>query len=321
MPAASPCFGICRLHEATRVCIGCGRTGEEIAGWQNADHAERHAVVVSLPARLAAIEHPSVATDPPPISVQSTLERTLTRSDAAVVVGCHGAVAEFMTPPGERPQVETDGHTVTARVTGGAVRLTFDEGLALFATGDRGAAAASPRLLAAPAGEAKLPIANGLTRLGEDLHPIDRKRRGGVSPDNGEATLSATPFSGSRGQAPKAVLYDHGLGISLARFMIRSVDPVLNARLDSLEAAQLCTVLAEAGAMLLEASPDRVVESPLCRVEVTTAIPPPGGRSPRAPHTHLMPGAIALSRLLPPGIGCPDGLVPIALIYGGEDAQ
>ncbi len=288
------------------MCIGCGRTGEEIAGWGSADHTTRQAVVAALPARLSAIEHTPVATFALPTTLQSTLERALTQPDTAVVVGCHGAVAEFMTPPGERPNVEVDGESITSTVTGGAVRLTFADGLALFSAGEPAGATKATRLLAAPKAQKQLPLAHGLTRLGNDPAPI----AGAMRAD-----------SHSPAQAPNPVLYDLGLGFSEARFMIRSADPTLTARLDALEGAKLGTLLAEAGAMLLEASPDRVAESPLCRVEVTTKIPPPGGRSPRAPHTHLMPGAIALGRLLPPGVGCPPGFVPVALIYGGEGVQ
>ncbi|MEM6848143.1 MAG: DUF1289 domain-containing protein [Pseudomonadota bacterium] len=306
MPAASPCIGVCRLHEAARVCIGCGRTGDEIAGWGSADHANRQAVVAALPARLSAIEHTPVATVASPMTVRSTLERALAQPDTAVVVGCHGAVAEFMTPPGERPHVEVDGASITAVVKGGAARLTFGDGLALFATAAPAGATKAPRLLAAPAAHRKLPIAQGLTRLGNDPAPIAR---------------AMEPDSLSTAQDRDLVLYDLGLGFRETRFMIRSADTTLIARLDALEGAKLGTLLAEAGTMLLEASPDRVAESPFCRVEVTTKIPPPGARSPRAPHTHLMPGAIALGRLLPPGVGCPPEFVPVALIYGGEGAK
>jgi hypothetical protein len=75
-------------------------------------------------------------------------------------------------------------------------------------------------------------------------------------------------------------------------------------------------VLAAAGAAIVEAGPTRVVETGLGRAEIDAPIPPPGGRSPEGPHTHLLPGALALGRDLPPGIDLPDAYVPAAMFFG-----
>lgn len=40
----SPCINVCRL-DAQRVCTGCGRTIDEIAGWRGMSDAERRVVV------------------------------------------------------------------------------------------------------------------------------------------------------------------------------------------------------------------------------------------------------------------------------------
>jgi predicted Fe-S protein YdhL (DUF1289 family) len=34
---ASPCIGICALDPQTELCLGCLRTGSEIAAWRDAD--------------------------------------------------------------------------------------------------------------------------------------------------------------------------------------------------------------------------------------------------------------------------------------------
>ena len=49
----TPCVGICSLDSDTRVCVGCGRTVNEIAGWARMTRAERLAIMVELPQRLA----------------------------------------------------------------------------------------------------------------------------------------------------------------------------------------------------------------------------------------------------------------------------
>ena len=51
---ASPCVKLCQIHPATGLCIGCARTGEEIAAWSRMDAAERARIMAELPAREAA---------------------------------------------------------------------------------------------------------------------------------------------------------------------------------------------------------------------------------------------------------------------------
>lgn len=49
----SPCIGICLL-DARGLCLGCHRTGQEIAAWSGLDDAARlHLMEVVLPARAA----------------------------------------------------------------------------------------------------------------------------------------------------------------------------------------------------------------------------------------------------------------------------
>lgn len=51
----TPCIGICRLEASRNLCVGCGRTVAEIAGWLAFDPHERHRVARLLSARLAAL--------------------------------------------------------------------------------------------------------------------------------------------------------------------------------------------------------------------------------------------------------------------------
>jgi len=45
------------LDEESGVCIGCGRTIEEIAGWASMTDGERRAVMADLPARLERLDN------------------------------------------------------------------------------------------------------------------------------------------------------------------------------------------------------------------------------------------------------------------------
>ncbi|MEM6905123.1 MAG: DUF1289 domain-containing protein [Pseudomonadota bacterium] len=51
----SPCVKICVLHHEARICVGCYRTGEEIARWSRLTPEERRAIMAELPDRAAKI--------------------------------------------------------------------------------------------------------------------------------------------------------------------------------------------------------------------------------------------------------------------------
>jgi len=50
----SPCNKICTLDARSGLCLGCGRSVEEIARWTAMSAAERARVMAELPARLVA---------------------------------------------------------------------------------------------------------------------------------------------------------------------------------------------------------------------------------------------------------------------------
>ena len=52
----SPCILVCSIDRKTGFCFGCGRTGDEIAGWLNFSPEERQSVTAVLSERLATIE-------------------------------------------------------------------------------------------------------------------------------------------------------------------------------------------------------------------------------------------------------------------------
>ncbi|ADH88199.1 protein of unknown function DUF1289 [Ancylobacter novellus DSM 506] len=45
---STPCVSVCVLDAAGRVCVGCGRTVEEIGAWSTMSEAERRAVMARL---------------------------------------------------------------------------------------------------------------------------------------------------------------------------------------------------------------------------------------------------------------------------------
>jgi predicted Fe-S protein YdhL (DUF1289 family) len=51
----SPCRQICVVHPARELCVGCGRSLDEIAHWIDFDAAERTRIMAQLPARLRTL--------------------------------------------------------------------------------------------------------------------------------------------------------------------------------------------------------------------------------------------------------------------------
>ena len=51
----SPCQKICVLHRMSGLCIGCYRTGDEIAQWSSMSPEQRRTVMAELPSRESSI--------------------------------------------------------------------------------------------------------------------------------------------------------------------------------------------------------------------------------------------------------------------------
>ncbi len=59
VPVRSPCISVCRMDDATGLCIGCLRTIDEIAAWGALDDDARRDVLGEIAkrrGRLAAVE-------------------------------------------------------------------------------------------------------------------------------------------------------------------------------------------------------------------------------------------------------------------------
>jgi uncharacterized protein len=51
----TPCSKVCAVDPVSTLCVGCGRTVAEIAGWIGFTPAERTRIMAELPQRLAAL--------------------------------------------------------------------------------------------------------------------------------------------------------------------------------------------------------------------------------------------------------------------------
>lgn len=57
----TPCVNVCLLDDKSGLCIGCGRSGEEIARWVSMTPVERRTIMAALPERLERMERQAEA--------------------------------------------------------------------------------------------------------------------------------------------------------------------------------------------------------------------------------------------------------------------
>ncbi|MGU3494283.1 DUF6925 family protein [Xanthobacteraceae bacterium A53D] len=185
-------------------------------------------------------------------------------------LGVFGAVAEFVRIPDEPVRIlrgETHLEVATGR---GALRLVARDGVSIvdYTTPSR---LPERRLrgiaLCLPQADARLNASAALRHLGPDAAAVRAEDLGGD-------------------------LFDIGLGTPTLDALIRTTDAALVATLKAAEGENLFARPDLLGA-ILAAAPHRVFLSALGRIEVFQPIPPPDGRSPDGPHTHLLPKLLA----------------------------
>ena len=183
-------------------------------------------------------------------------------------VGTYGAIAEFQYDPDE-PGLQLDLEAMAVQTGRGALAIVALEGVRPFGlTDDTG-------------------------RLREIAFCSERR-----------ATQRATVTE----LGP--LTFDVGIAVPHIDMLVR-LRPDDAATAAALRAGLGCPLFAAgnpAGPAIARASPTRILTSPLARIEVHQPIPPPGGRSPEGPHTHLLPEFLAQGRIHPPGSPLPDGL-------------
>jgi hypothetical protein len=209
--------------------------------------------------------------------IDDLVRRHLDDPDAGWSVGAPGAIAEFVRDPGE----PYDGGA-TPR---GAIRPALpDDAVAVAYRTPAGPDLGWNHAVAFCVPTSRTaPGRTVLTELGPDADAVRPADRDGV-------------------------LFDLGLGSPAVQACVRMTDPDV---LRPFTGQPLFS--SGAAALLVEHSPHRVFRGPAGRVEVFAAIPPPDGRSPDGPHTHLLPHL--LGRTHPATVPVPEGTVPVAHLY------
>jgi predicted Fe-S protein YdhL (DUF1289 family) len=283
-PRHSPCVGVCQLDIATGWCLGCGRTGDEVARWLGFDEDERLAVWGELPQRLDRLGVGVRLLPWTRVEIGRWAQETLRESAGTWVTGAPGALAEFPVSDGRRPNVVADDERIEARLPDARFRLHLHDKLRAFGFGGTDGAV----VLGLPKARATLSGASTLTALGEDAHAIDPEHRGHM-------------------------LFDLGVGRRSSRFCVRTNDSELIAALASLAGQPWTSVLPKAGTQLLGKNAHRVVESVLARIEVFSEVAGADERSPASARTLFLPALLQEGSEVQPGLMLPDFALPVAI--------
>lgn len=215
----------------------------------------------------------------------------LANCETAWSVGTFGAIAEFMRDAGEAAEFcrgERDISVVTAR---GGLRVATHPELRLIASESPTTESWSHRVaLCLPEAACAMSVRTELTEVGPDREALRATDRAGV-------------------------LFDLGLGTLQVDVCVRSNEPEV---IDALRACTGKSVFSPGnGAMgvILAVNPHRVFISRIGRAEVYQPIPPPGGKSPEGPHTHVLPKLLAHGRTHSANEPLPAGWIPCAHFY------
>ncbi|MEL6747628.1 MAG: DUF1289 domain-containing protein, partial [Pseudomonadota bacterium] len=92
---ASPCVGICTMDDASGYCMGCARTGQEIADWRDADARVHEAVWREVPLRRKAMGLTTLPLPWKPDDIAAFVAESLTTRAGTWVLGIPGALGEF----------------------------------------------------------------------------------------------------------------------------------------------------------------------------------------------------------------------------------
>jgi predicted Fe-S protein YdhL (DUF1289 family) len=94
----SPCTGICKMDAASGLCLGCGSTSDEIAEWSTAGDVRRRAMWAMLPERCEALGVSITRLPWPRDRIAKFVAESLRQRSGTWVLGCYGALAEFILP-------------------------------------------------------------------------------------------------------------------------------------------------------------------------------------------------------------------------------
>jgi hypothetical protein len=206
-------------------------------------------------------------------------------------IGTFGAIAEFTRELDEPVDLRKTRDMISAVTDKGGLRIVAYPGIRPIATESPTIESWSHRVaLCLPQAASAMSRRSVLTELGPDHEAL-------------------------RSQDRDAILFDLGLGTLQVDVCIRVADRDVAAALRSRTGKSVLAPECDAMRIILAANPHRVFVSRVGRAEVFQPIPPPGGRSPDGPHTHVLPKLLAHGRTHAATEPLPEGWIPCAHLY------
>jgi hypothetical protein len=224
------------------------------------------------------------------VSPADLVAHHLADPQTSFAIGTFGAIAEFHRASGE--QVVLSGHAAVTPRGGISLRVNGSVRAVAWERPAAGDSWTHGIALCLSAADGAMSGRTALTELGPDAEALREADR-------------------------QALLFDLGIGAPHCDFCVRTADPqILRALRSAIDRPQLAAGLFRELAAL---SPDRVILSRLGRVEVSTPIPGPGGKTPDGPHTHVLPDLLKHRRTHAATVPLPDGMVPGAEIFPPQE--
>jgi len=225
------------------------------------------------------------------------LQRQIADPDTRWSLGTFGAIAEFARDHDEPVRLTRTGDAVSAVTARGGIVLKSRPGSRPFASESITRSGWNQRIaLCLRESDCAMNGRTVLTEIGPDREALRAEDREALLFNLGLATL----------QADFCVRIDDAdTAMHLRRHAGRPVFEPGNAAMD----------------IILHANPHRVFISRLGRIEVFQPIPPPSGKSPEGPHTHVLPKLLRSGRTHAATEPIPDGWVPCAHIYPPHPAR
>jgi hypothetical protein len=231
------------------------------------------------------------------VSAIALLQREIANPDTQWSLGTFGAIAEFARDPDEQVALTQSEAAFAAVTPRGGIALKPHPGSRPFASESVTKSGWNQRIaLCLPSDDCAMNRRNVLTEIGADHEALRPEDRG-------------------------SIVFDLGLGALQADFCVRIADRDLAASLRELCGRAVFAPDNPAMGMILGANPHRVFISQLGRIEVYQPIPPPSGKSPDGPHTHVLPKLLKSGRTHAATEPVPDGWIPCAHIYPPHPAR
>ena len=228
-------------------------------------------------------------------SVAGFLDAQMADAETQWSLGTFGAIAEFARDAGEPVALSRDTASLAAVTERGGIRIELRPEMRPFAFETTTKDSWNHRIaLCLPEAACAMNARTVLTDLGADSAALRERDR-------------------------DAVLFDLGLGALQVDCCVRIADPEIAAQLRAHCGQPVFS--SSAMGIILATNPHRVFLSRLGRIEVFQPIPPPDGKSPDGPHTHVLPGLLRHRRTHAATEPIPEGLVPCAHVYPPHPAK